>query len=298
MLEKKHIAVVKNFFEDFSNSIEKVLSDNFDEDVCGNIKFSIDSLEDVSDISSLKENNALCEFAYTVEDCTGSSLLLIPEEFIAASSDIIMGGEGKDAYKGTLSELEMNATIGLINSIFEKIKMSFKTLHEKDVVLPSEVQIVTRESDDFDVKAANSALDFVISYNLSLTEEMSFKLFFLTSGDALKSTLINIGLLDKEKTQNISAVMPKESDRFSDIGNLSDIKIKLDAELGRCKIPIKRILGFAKGSILELDAFENEDLRIFANGLEVARAKPVVIDDYLGIQITKILDPKQRMNGI
>jgi flagellar motor switch protein FliN/FliY len=53
-----------------------------------------------------------------------------------------------------------------------------------------------------------------------------------------------------------------------------------------------------KGSILELDTYENSDIKVYANGLEVARAQVVVVDEHFGIKITKIISPEERFNDI
>ena len=54
------------------------------------------------------------------------------------------------------------------------------------------------------------------------------------------------------------------------------------------------MLGLVSGSIIELDTYDNADIKVFANGLEVAKAQVVVVDDHFGIKITKLISPEER----
>ena len=110
----------------------------------------------------------------------------------------------------------------------------------------------------------------------------------------IKQLLININVLKEAIIPNISRIMQREMDGFADISKIADIKIDIFAELGRSKISIKQVLGLVGGSIVELDTYENSDIKVFANGLEVAKAQVVVIDEHFGIKITEIVSPEER----
>ncbi|MBQ2871856.1 flagellar motor switch protein FliN [bacterium] len=79
---------------------------------------------------------------------------------------------------------------------------------------------------------------------------------------------------------------------------LMDIKLQLTVELGRCELPIKKVLELTRGSIVELDKVAGEPVALYANGKHVANGEVVVIEDNFGLRITNISDPEERMKGI
>lgn len=79
---------------------------------------------------------------------------------------------------------------------------------------------------------------------------------------------------------------------------LMDVKLQLTVELGRCELPIKKVLELTRGSIVELDKVAGEPVALYANGKHVANGEVVVIDDNFGLRITNISDPEERMKGL
>lgn len=79
---------------------------------------------------------------------------------------------------------------------------------------------------------------------------------------------------------------------------LMDVKLQLTVELGRCELPIKKVLELTRGSIIELDKVAGEPVALFANGKHVANGEVVVIDDNFGLRVTNISDPEERMKGL
>ncbi|MBO5948545.1 flagellar motor switch protein FliN [bacterium] len=77
---------------------------------------------------------------------------------------------------------------------------------------------------------------------------------------------------------------------------LMDVKLQLNVELGRCELPIKKVLELTRGSIIELDKVAGESVELFANGKLIAQGEVVVIDDNFGLRITSITEPDNRIN--
>lgn len=77
---------------------------------------------------------------------------------------------------------------------------------------------------------------------------------------------------------------------------LMDVKLQLNVELGRCELPIKKVLELTRGSIIELDKVAGEPVELFANGKLIAHGEVVVIDDNFGLRITSITEPDNRIN--
>lgn len=68
-----------------------------------------------------------------------------------------------------------------------------------------------------------------------------------------------------------------------------DIPIEAYVELGKTKITLREILELAEGSIIELDRIAGEPLDIKVGSQIVAQGEVVVVDDFYGIRITKVL---------
>lgn len=79
---------------------------------------------------------------------------------------------------------------------------------------------------------------------------------------------------------------------------LMDIELELTVELGKCQLPIKKVLELTKGSIIELDKVAGEPVDLYANGKHIANGEVVVIGDNFGIRIIGITAPENRIKNI
>lgn len=68
-----------------------------------------------------------------------------------------------------------------------------------------------------------------------------------------------------------------------------DIPLKVTAILGRTKMSLKDIFELTKGSLIELDTFEGQEVEIFVNGQKIAYGKVVIVGQNFGVKITSIL---------
>ncbi|RMF87159.1 MAG: flagellar motor switch protein FliN [Nitrospirae bacterium] len=79
---------------------------------------------------------------------------------------------------------------------------------------------------------------------------------------------------------------------------LLDIPIHLSVELGSAKMAIHELLQLVEGSIVELDKLAGEPLDIRANDRLIARGEVVVVDDKIGVRVTDVVSPRERMRGL
>lgn len=77
-----------------------------------------------------------------------------------------------------------------------------------------------------------------------------------------------------------------------------DVKLELTVELGRTVLPIKNVLEFTRGSIIELDKVAGEPVELFANGKLIAKGEVVVIEDNFGLRIISIVSPENRIKDL
>lgn len=84
----------------------------------------------------------------------------------------------------------------------------------------------------------------------------------------------------------------------NDLDMILDIPVQLTVELGRTKMPIKNLLQLAQGSVVELSAMAGEPLDVMINGFLIAQGEVVVVNDKLGIRLTDIITPSERLRRV
>ncbi len=77
------------------------------------------------------------------------------------------------------------------------------------------------------------------------------------------------------------------------LGLLMDVELELTAQLGACELPVKNVLDFGKGTIIELDSYTNKPIDLLANGKVIAKGEVVIIQDNFGLRITSVAGEKE-----
>lgn len=286
-MSNKQPNAINVFFQIFADSAAKTLLSDLDNEVCKEISFQINSSAQENDVESLKETNAIFKIDYATGRFNAAMAVLIPEELIASIANIIMGGNGKEPYKGSLSELETNSVLKLINKIFTNIETDFKHRYSKDLVFSTKPSITLKEMPDYAIDDINSSYNFVINSVFNLNGD-EYKIALLLNYNIFEKLMNDLGL---SKT---SILGKKNISSSLDFRCLEDVQIHITAELGRTQVPIKYALELVRGSIIELDTLNNSDIKVFANGVEFAQAQVVAVEDNFGLKITKIVHPEER----
>ena len=73
------------------------------------------------------------------------------------------------------------------------------------------------------------------------------------------------------------------------LARVLDIELNVSVILGRTKMALKDIFELGKGSLIELDTFENQEVEIYVNGRKIGYGQIVVIVQNFGVRITNIL---------
>jgi flagellar motor switch protein FliN len=84
----------------------------------------------------------------------------------------------------------------------------------------------------------------------------------------------------------------------NDLDMILDIPVQLTVELGRTKMPIKHLLQLAQGSVVELAGMAGEPLDVRINGFLIAQGEVVVVNEKLGIRLTDIITPSERLRRL
>lgn len=80
------------------------------------------------------------------------------------------------------------------------------------------------------------------------------------------------------------------------ISRVANVEVRLSAELGRTKLPLKDVIEYDTGSIIVLDRLNNEPIDVLVNDILIARGRIVAIEDTYGIKISEIINnnPKEK----
>lgn len=70
---------------------------------------------------------------------------------------------------------------------------------------------------------------------------------------------------------------------------LFDVPVKVQAILGRARMPIGDLLQLGVGSVVELDRRVGEPVDIFVNNRLIARGEVVLVENALGVTLTEIV---------
>lgn len=77
------------------------------------------------------------------------------------------------------------------------------------------------------------------------------------------------------------------------LARILDIDLNVSVVLGRTKMALKDIFELGKGSLIELDTFENQEVEIYVNGRKIGYGQIVIIDQNFGVRITNILGEEE-----
>jgi flagellar motor switch protein FliN len=81
----------------------------------------------------------------------------------------------------------------------------------------------------------------------------------------------------------------------ANIDMLYDIPLEITVELGRTKLPIRKILELGPGAVIQLEKLAGEPVDILANHKLIAKGEVVVIEESFGVRITDIINPVDRL---
>lgn len=74
-----------------------------------------------------------------------------------------------------------------------------------------------------------------------------------------------------------------------DLGAIFDVPVKVQAVLGRARMPIGDLLKLQVGTVVELDRRVGEPVDVFVNNRLIARGEVVLIENVLGVTLTEIV---------
>lgn len=74
---------------------------------------------------------------------------------------------------------------------------------------------------------------------------------------------------------------------------LLDVPVKVTVELGACQMSMRDVLQLNSGSVVQLDKIAEAPVDLYVNQKRIAHGEVVVVEDRLGIKITKVFGAQQ-----
>lgn len=82
------------------------------------------------------------------------------------------------------------------------------------------------------------------------------------------------------------------------MNRILNIPLKVTAVIGSTKMTLKELLSLEKGSIIELDTLDNQEVELYVNGKKFAHGQVVTIDQNFGVRITSILNEQDLISAL
>jgi len=73
------------------------------------------------------------------------------------------------------------------------------------------------------------------------------------------------------------------------VATLDNVSIDITVVLGTSSMPIHQVLRLGRGAIIELDSSEEDEVRILANNLSVAKGTVIVSGNKIAVEVKELL---------
>ena len=70
---------------------------------------------------------------------------------------------------------------------------------------------------------------------------------------------------------------------------IENVSIDIAVVLGTSSMPIHQVLRLGRGAVIELDSSEDDEVRILANNLPVARGTVIVSGNRIAVEVKQLL---------
>src|SRR5262245_14803841 len=75
----------------------------------------------------------------------------------------------------------------------------------------------------------------------------------------------------------------------NNVATVDNVQLDIAVVLGNAIMPIHQVLRLGRGAIIELDAGEEDDVRILANNFPVAKGTVVVSGNRIAVEVKELL---------
>jgi len=86
-----------------------------------------------------------------------------------------------------------------------------------------------------------------------------------------------------------SAAAAAKAARGASVATLDNVSIDIAVVLGTTSMPIHQVLRLGRGAIIELDSSEEDEVRILANSLPIAKGTVIVSGNKIAVEVKELL---------
>jgi flagellar motor switch protein FliN len=97
------------------------------------------------------------------------------------------------------------------------------------------------------------------------------------------------------RTESVSAKLPKDSKTYD---LLLDLELPVSISFGRANVPLKDVLKFTVGSIVELNRAIGDPVEVIVNNCVIARGQVVVVEGNFGVRILNVISTQERLRSL
>ncbi len=264
-----------------------------------------------------------------VEGLSGFNFFVMKQKDVKTIVDIMMGGMS-DGDESEFSELYSSAISEIMNQMMGASSTSLATFFDMKINISTPECVIIEENVNPTDELARDSKIVVIKLRLKIGDIIDsefINVMDVAFAKKLAANLINSKLSAGTKgqeppeireireTQQAAQARPKSaapagnypSAAFSDFdapaprgasqSNLDiimDVPLEIIVQIGKTKRPVKEIIEFSQGSVIELEKQAGDPVDILVNGELIAKGDVVVIDDNFGVRITEILTAYKR----
>ncbi len=263
-----------------------------------------------------------------IEGLSGFNFFVMKQKDIRTIADIMMGGMsgGDDAEFG---ELYISAISEVMNQMMGGSSTALATFFNRKINISTPECVIVEENTDAKNALALSGKIVVIKLKLKIGDIIDSEfvnVMPLNFAKELAENLINTSLsprqepsADNEKTESVASEKrespepkreTKKTERVyehnltedfskpasrsvtekSNLNIIMDVPLEVIVQIGKTSRPVKEIIEFTQGSVIELEKQAGDPVDIIVNGELIAKGDVVVIDDNFGVRITEIVN--------
>lgn len=79
---------------------------------------------------------------------------------------------------------------------------------------------------------------------------------------------------------------------------LYDLTLPVSIELGRAEMTVEEVLELGRGSVIQLERLAGEPIDVYVGDRRLAEGEVVVVGEYFGVRLTRILSPAPDFDGV
>lgn len=248
---------------------------------------------------------------YKILDATyksGDSAFALDNDSIKKMACILLETMPED---GELTETELNAFGEIYSQMIESLANSLARVTDANITLQESMEESKLTSTDENVLQLSISLTVNEDINTTMYYYISYSVVNALLG-VLRSKIPEEAIVEptdkaqveepeEESTATVQPIFFEEltedlvANQKENMNLLMDLQLQVSVELGKVKKPIKDILQFTQGTIVELDRLAGDNVDVLVSGKIIAKGEVVVVDQNFGVRITKIVLPEKRV---